>query len=243
MNQAEARLTALWKTEPGIVGALGTVDHKTIGERYLVTAFLFLVVGGLEALFMRLQLARPDERLVSPEAYDQIFTMHGVTMIFWYASPILSGFGNYLVPLLIGARDMAFPRLNAFSYWTFLFSGLFLYASVLTGQSPHAGWFAYVPYTSERWSPGLGMDFYALALLFLTVSTTVGAINFVVTILRHRAPGMRIDRMPLFLYSTLTTSVTIVFSLPALTAACIFLELDRRWHFHFYDVGKGGSVL
>jgi cytochrome c oxidase subunit I+III len=243
MTTAEIRLTELWKTEPGFKGWFGTVDHKKLGKRYLMTAFAFLVLGGIEALIVRLQLARADQRLVTPEAYDQIFTMHGMTMIFWYALPILSGFGNYLIPLMLGARDMAFPRLNAFSYWVFLMSGGLLYVSPLLGQAPHAGWFAYVPYTTEQYSPGLGMDFYALTLIFLTVSTTVGAINFIVTILRHRAEGMSVSKMPLLMYSTMTISFSIVFALPALTAACLFLELDRRWGFHFYDVSRGGSAL
>ncbi len=164
-------------------------------------------------------------------------------MIFWYASPILSGFAVYLVPLMIGARDMAFPRLNAFTYWTYLFSGILLYVAPFLGQSPHAGWFAYAPYTLSRYSPGLGMDLYALSLVFLTISTTGGAVNFIVTILRLRAPGMAISRMPLFLYSTLTTSFVILFGLPALTAACIFLELDRRWGTHFFHIAEGGSTL
>jgi cytochrome c oxidase subunit 1/cytochrome c oxidase subunit I+III len=192
---------------------------------------------------LRVQLSRPDNRLLSPEAYNQIFTLHGITMIFWYASPVLSGFGNYFIPLVIGARDMAFPRLNAFSYWTFLLSGIFLYSSLLSGQAPHGGWFAYVPYTLAQYSPGLNMDFYALAILFLTISTTVGAINFIVTILRLRAPGMRLSRIPLVSVSTITVSITIVFSLPALTAACLFLELDRRWGTHFFDTARGGNVL
>jgi heme/copper-type cytochrome/quinol oxidase subunit 1 len=169
--------------------------------------------------------------------------MHGMTMIFWYASPILSGFGNYLIPLMGGMRDMAYPRLNAFTYWTFLASGLFLYASPFLGQAPHGGWFAYVPYTNAIYSPGLNMDFYALALLFLTISTTAGAINFITTILRLRAPGMAISRMPLFFYSTLTISVSVLFALPPLTAACVFLELDRQWGTHFFDVNRHGSVL
>jgi cytochrome c oxidase subunit I len=192
---------------------------------------------------IRIQLAHPEQTVVSPEAYDQIFSMHGMTMIFWYASPILSGFSNYLIPLMIGSRDMAYPRLNAFSYWTFLFSGGFLYASAVIGQSPHGGWFAYVPYTNPQYSPGLNMDFYALALLFLTISTTVGAINFIVTILTMRAPGMTIGRMPLMLFSTLTVSFSIILSLPSLTVACIMLELDRRWGTHFFDVTHGGSTL
>jgi cytochrome c oxidase subunit I len=239
----ETRLLALWRTEPGLYGWFGTVDHKKIGKRYLVTAFTFLVVAGIEALVMRAQLARPDAGLLKPEEYNQLFTMHGMTMIFWYASPILSGFANYLIPLMLGARDMAFPRLNAFTYWTFLLSGLFLYGAVPFGESPHGGWFAYVPYTTSQYSPGLGMDFYALSLIFLTISTTAGAINFLVTIFRHRAPGMSLSRMPLFMYSTSTISAAIVFSLPALTVACVFLELERRWGFHFYDPRHGGDPV
>jgi cytochrome c oxidase subunit I len=237
------RLLSLWERPPTLWGWFATVDHKEIGIRYLVTAFLFLVIGGIEALLIRLQLARPDAGILTPEQYDQVFTMHGVTMIFWYASPILSGFANYLIPLFTGARDMAYPRLNAFTYWTFLASGLFLYASPFLGEAPHAGWFAYVPYTLKQYSPGLNMDFFALALLFLTISTTAGAINFITTILRLRAPGMAISRMPLFFYSTLTISVSIVTSLPALTAALVFLELDRQWGTHFFDTTRGGSAM
>lgn len=236
----QQRLTGIWGTPHSLYGWLSTVDHKKIGKRYLATAFAFLIIGGIEALIMRIQLAMPNAGVLDPETYNQIFTMHGTTMIFWYAAPILSGFANYLIPLFIGARDMAFPRANAFTYWTFLLSGLFLYGSTLIGQSPHAGWFAYPPYTNGIYSPGYGMDFYALALIFLTISTTVGAINFVVTIFRLRCPGMTISRMPLFLYSTSTISFTIIFSLPALTGACVFLELDRRWGTHFFQ-GMGGG--
>src|SRR5215471_10511780 len=237
------RLEQIWGTPRTFRGWLSSVDHKQIGRRYLVTAMLFLIAGGIEALIIRLQLARADQGLIGPETYDQIFSMHGITMIFWYAAPILSGFANYLIPLMIGARDMAFPRLNAFSYWTFLGSGLFLYGSMLIFQAPHAGWFAYVPYTNIEYSPGYGMDFYALALILLTISTTVGAVNFVVTIFHLRAPGMTISRMPLFLYSTLTISITIIFSLPSLTVACVFLLLDRRWGTHFFDLSHGGLPL
>ena len=243
ITELTARLDRTWKTPKSLYGALSTVDHKTIGKRYLVTAFIFMLFAGLQAAAMRAQLARPDSTMISPEAYDQLFSMHGTTMIFWYASPILSGFSNYLVPLMIGSRDMAFPRLNAFSYWTFLLSGLLIYASVLNGTAPHGGWFAYVPYTSAQYSPGLNTDFYALALLFLTISTTVGAINFIVTIFKMRCPGMSVSRMPLFMWSTLTTSVVIVFAMPALTAALIFLELDRRFGTQFYDAVRGGSPL
>src|SRR4051812_28277112 len=213
----EHRLTELWETPKTLHGWLSTVDHKELGIRYLVTAFTFMIAGGLEALLMRIQLSKADLAVLTPEAYNQIFSLHGITMIFWYASPILSGFAIYLIPLMIGARDLAFPRLNAFTYWTFLLSGILLYVAPFLGQSPHAGWFAYVPYTLTKYSPGRGMDFYAVSLIFLTISTTGGAINFIVTILRMRAPGMAISRMPLFLYSTLTTSFIIIFALPALT--------------------------
>jgi cytochrome c oxidase subunit I+III len=239
----EERLEQLWETPKTPQGWFSTVDHKQIGRRYLVTAMLFLMIGGVEALIMRIQLAGPGQHYLTPEAYNQIFTMHAMTMIFWYAQPILSGFSNYLVPLMIGARDMAFPRANMFTYWTFLASGVFLYTSTGFRQSPHAGWFAYTPYTESLYSPGLGMDFYALALIFLTISTTVGAINLIVTIFRLRAPGMAISRMPLMMYSTLTMSFSVVFALPALTAACMFLELDRRWGFHFFDPSRHGNPL
>jgi cytochrome c oxidase subunit 1/cytochrome c oxidase subunit I+III len=237
------RLTHIWSDPPTLHGALATIDHKRIGLRYLLTAFIFLLLGGVEALAMRAQLTGPDERLLSAEAYDQLMSMHGITMIFWYASPILSGFGNYLVPLLIGARDMAFPRLNAFSYWTFLLSGVLLYIGPLLGAAPHGGWFAFTPYTEAQFSPGPHMEFFSMALLFLTISTTAGAVNFIATILRLRAPGMSIDRMPLLMWSTLTTSVVIVLSLPALSVALTFLELDRLYSFRFFDPTSAGDPL
>jgi cytochrome c oxidase subunit I len=243
MHRAVERLTFLWKGEPGLVGVLGTVDHKKIGKRYIVTAFGFLIAGGLLALLMRWQLAGPNRHVLGPEAYDQVFTMHGVTMIFWYASPILSGIAVYVVPLMIGARDLAYPRLNAFTYWVFLASGIFLMSSMVFGQAPDAGWFAYTPFSDKMYSPGLGLDFYALSLIFLTISTTGGAINMIATILRHRAPGMTPKKAPLMLYSTLTASAVTVFALPPLTVACTFLELQRQWHFHFFDLAHGGDPV
>jgi cytochrome c oxidase subunit I len=237
------RLLRIWETPPGLFGVLGTVDHKQIGKRYLVTAFAFMLAGGLEAAIMRAQLTAPNERLLTPEQYNQLFSMHGITMIFLYASPILSGFSNYIWPLMLGSRDMAFPRLNALSYWLFLFSGLFIYSSFLVGQAPDLGWFAYAPLTERPYSPGLHMDFYALGLLFLTVSTTVGAINFIVTLFKLRAPGMSINRLPIFIWGTLTTSFAVLFALPSLTAACIMLYFDRRFGMHFFDAAAGGHPL
>ncbi len=237
------RLLEHWETRPGLFGVFGTVDHKTIGKRYLVTAFVFLILGGIEASIMRLQLAHGDLRLVTPEEYNQLFTLHGATMIFWYASPVLSGFSNYLWPLLIGARDMAFPRLNAYSYWTFLLSGVFLYSSLLVGQAPDGGWFAYVPMTRAEFSPGLNLDFYALALILLTISTTAGAINFIVTVFKLRAPGMSINRIPILMWGTTTTSFAALFALPSLTVACVMLYLDRRFGTRFFDAAGGGHPL
>jgi cytochrome c oxidase subunit I+III len=237
------KLASLWDTPNTLMGRLTTVDHKTLGKRYLITAFVFLCLGGLEAAVMRAQLARPNEHLLSAEAYNQLFSMHGTTMMFLYAAPVLSGFSNYFVPLLVGSRDLAFPRLNAFSYWIFLFAGIFLYSSFLVGAAPNGGWFNYVPLTGRAFDPGLNIDFYNIALIFLSVSTTVGAVNFVVTILRMRAPGMTLGRMPIYLWSTLSTSIVILFSLPALTGACLMLELDRRLGTHFFDPNGGGSSL
>ncbi len=240
---ARERLHRLWETPPGALGALACVDHKVIGIRYLVTAFAFLVLGGLEALVMRIQLAHADASLVSPAAYDQLFTMHGVTMLFLFALPILSGFSNYLWPLMIGARDMAFPRVNALSYWLFLAAGIFLYTSFPLGLAPNAGWFNYVPLASSSYLSGPNIDFFALGMIFLGMSTTVGAINFVVTFFKMRAPGMSLDRLPILLWGTVTASVSILFALPSLTAACLFLYLDRHFGTHFYDAAHGGQPL
>lgn len=191
------RLTALWETKPGVIGWLASVDHKEIGIRYIVTAFIFLMVGGIEALIFRIQLAWPNQSVLTPAQYNQLFTMHGATMILWYAFPILTGFSVFLQPLVIGTRDMALPRLNSFTYWVFLFSGIYLYVGFAIGSAPNAGWFNYVPYASRPFNPGLNIDFYALANILLGISTTLGSLNFVVTILHMRAPGMSINRMPI----------------------------------------------
>ena len=239
----DAELRRTWETGPGFIGWLGSVDHKEIGKRYLVTAFLFLLVGGLEALVIRVQLARPDQTLLTPEQYNQLFTMHGVTMIFLYALPVLSGFSNYLWPLLLGSRDMAFPRLNALSYWLFLFAGVFLYASFPIGQAPNAGWFSYVPYASLTYNPGPNIDVYALGMVFLGLSTTVGAINFIVSLFRTRAPGMSINRVPILVWGTLTASVGNLLAVPAVSLAFLMLWMDRQFGTHFFDFTDGGKPL
>jgi cytochrome c oxidase subunit I len=237
------RLREIWETKPGVLGWLASVDHKEIGIRYLFTAMAFLVLGGIEALVMRLQLAGPERRMLSPLEYNQLFTVHGVTMIFLYASPILTGFSNYLWPLLFGSRDMAFPRVNALSYWIYLAAGLFMYAGFVAGRAPDDGWFNYVPYASREFNPGLNIDIYALGLILLGISTTVGAANFVVTFLRTRAPGMSINRVPILTWGTLTASVGNLLAVPSVSLAFFLLWMDRNFGTHFFGTASGQPLL
>ncbi|MEV4808972.1 cytochrome c oxidase subunit I [Micromonospora avicenniae] len=238
-----ARLEAHWGERPSLRSWFSTVDHKRIGRRYLVTASLFFVLAGISALAMRTQLARPESDLLSPEEYNQLFTMHGTAMIFLFSTPMLFGFGNYLVPLMIGSRDMAFPKLNALGYWVFLFAGLFMWASLPFGAAPNGGWFAYVPLTDDRNTPGLHMDVYTLGLLFLGIATTAGSINFIVTALKLRAPGMSLNRVPLFVWAIVATAFMVIFALPALNLDNAMLFLDRRFGTHFFDPEAAGNVL
>jgi len=242
-SEAQRRLAQIWETAPGWRGFLSTVDHKRIGLRYIYTAFIFLLIGGIEALIMRVQLALPAQSLLTPEQYAQLFTMHGVTMIFLYALPVLSGFSNYLWPLLLGSRDMAFPRLNALSYWLFLFAGIFLYVSFPLGEAPNAGWFNYVPFAGAEYNTGVNIDVYALGMVLLGLSTTVGAINFVVTLFKLRAPGMSINKMPILVWGTLTASAANLLAIPSVSLAFFLLWLDRQVGTHFFDAADGGKPL
>src|SRR4051812_4473807 len=208
------RLEHIWAERPGVLGWLTTTDHKRIGLLYLFTSLVFFAAGGVEALLIRTQLLHPDNHVLSPAAFNQVMTMHGVTMIFLFVIPISTGaFGNYLIPLMIGARDMAFPRLNALSFWIFAGSGIFMYTGLALGNGPNAGWFDYVPLASRQFNPGQGIDFYALGLIFNSISTSAAAINFIVTIFKLRAPGMSINRMPLFAFAFLAVSFALVFAL------------------------------
>ena len=234
------------------VGAwITTTDHKKIGVMYMFTGFFFFLVGGVEALLIRTQLAVPNNTLLTPDLYNQIFTMHGTTMIFLFVMPFLTGLGNYIVPLMIGARDMAFPRLNALGYWLVLCAGIFMNLSFFLGGAPNAGWFSYAPLTEAvncnrggaLCSPGTNMDFWILGIQILGAASIVGALNFVVTILRLRAPGLTINRMPLFTWMTLITSFLLLFAIPSLTAASGFLFLDRHLGTHFYQYAFGGDPL
>lgn len=237
------QMDRIWRTAPGLYGWLATVDHKEIGLRYIITAFAFLLLGGSEALTFRLQISWSNLHVLTPEQYNQLFTVHGMTMIFLYAGPILSGFSNYLWPLLLGARDMALPRLNALSYWIYLCAGVVLYSGFAIGFGPNVGWFNYVPMAARAYNQGPNIDLYALGMVLLGISTTVGAINFVVTFLRMRCPGMSIDRIPILIWGTLTASAANIFAIPAVSLAFFLLWMDRNLGTHFFDAAAGGSAL
>lgn len=237
------RLFARPTAPTGWMSWLTTVDHKRIGILYAVTAFVFLLVGGVEALLIRLQLAGPNLDIVGAETYNQLFTMHATTMIFLAVMPLSVAFFNYLVPLMIGARDVAFPRLNALGYFTFLAGGILLNSSWFLGGASNAGWFAYANLTSKQFNPGLGVDFWILGLLVLGISSTTGALNFFVTIINMRAPGMTMMRAPVFVWMTLVTSVLILLAFPVITIALLLLLLDRMAGTTFFEVASGGMPI
>ncbi|HEX7003837.1 MAG TPA: cytochrome c oxidase subunit I [Trueperaceae bacterium] len=228
-----------WTT--GWASWLTTVDHKRLGLLYICTSFLFLGLASVEAFLMRLQLARPEQSLVSPDVFNQLFTMHGVTMVFLAIMPLGIGFANYFVPLMIGARDLAFPRLNAFGYWVYALSGVFIYTSFFLGGAPDAGWFAYAPLTSLSNNPGNGIDFYMIGLLVSGVGTLVTAMNLIVTIINMRAPGMTFMRLPLFVWMMLITAFMIIFAFPPLTIALFQVIMDRTFGTLFY-VPEAGAL-
>ncbi len=220
-----------------------TVDHKKIGIMYGAAGLVFFLVGGIEALLIRIQLARPDGSLLSAETYNQIYTMHGVTMIFLVAMPLGAAFSNYFIPLQVGARDVAFPRLNAFSFWCFLVGGLFLSSSWIFGGGADGGWFAYAPNTGVAYSPGHGMDFYALGLQITGIASLVGAINLITTVLNMRTKGMSLMRMPVLTWMLLVTQFLLLFAIPVITVALFLLTFDRRFGANFFRVEAGADPL
>ncbi|MET9181103.1 cytochrome c oxidase subunit I [Kitasatospora aureofaciens] len=227
-----------------LLGWLFTTDHKVIGNLYLVTAFGFFLAGGAMALLMRTQLLGPHTGFLSNEQYNQMFTMHGTIMLLLFATPTFAGFANAIMPLQIGAPDVAFPRLNAFTYWAFLLGGLIVLSGFLTtGGAPAFGWFAYAPLNGPAHSPGLGGDLWALGLVVAGLGTILGAVNFITTITCLRAPGMTLFRMPIFTWNVLFTSIMVLLAFPVLTAALLLLEADRKFGAHVYDPANGGALL
>jgi cytochrome c oxidase subunit 1/cytochrome c oxidase subunit I+III len=222
---------------------LSTVDHKRIGILYMLTGLVFFVAGGLEALTMRLQLAVPNNHLVSPDTFNMLFTMHGTTMIFLVVMPLLFGFANYFVPLQIGARDMAFPRLNAFSFWLVPFGGILLHFSLLCGYAPAVGWFAYAPLSETPYSSLLGVDYWDIALLVLGIGSVGTAINLLTTVLCLRAPGMTLRRLPLFTWMNFINAFIVLAAIPVLNAGLVMLLIDRRLNTHFFLPAEGGSPI
>src|SRR4029453_781018 len=226
-----------------------TVDHKRLGILYILYALTFLVVAGIEALIIRIQLMYPHTDFVSPQVFNRMFTMHGTTMIFFVVIPVLFGFANYLVPLMIGARDMAFPRLNAFSFWLTVFGGLLLYFSLLggnglygAGSAPDFGWWAYAPLALKAFSPGHSSDYWTIALIVSGFGSVGTAVNIIATILCMRAPGMHLGRMPLFVWLNLVMGGLLLIAITPLTAAQAMLLVDRYLGGHFFDTQAGGSA-
>ena len=219
-----------------------TTDHKRIGIMYIVTTFVFFVLGGVEALMIRLQLGAPNNTLVTPTTYNQLFTMHGTTMIFLFVVPMMAGLANYFVPLMIGARDMAFPKLNALSYWLLLAGGLVFYSS-LFWNPPEAGWVSFLPLANQNFSPSGGEDAWIYLIHLTGLSSLLGAINFYATIANMRARGMSWGRLPLFVWTILTYSVLLIFALPVIAAAVTMLLTERHFGTHFFDATQGGSAL
>jgi len=243
VTDAAEQLERTWRDPPGLLGWLCAIDHKTIGKRFIVTAFGFFAAGGLLALLMRLQLAVPDNTLVGNDLYNQLFSMHGTTMMFLFAVPVMEAMAVYLVPLMVGARSIAFPRMNAFAYWVYLFGGLMLYVAFFLNIGPDTGWFSYVPLAGPEFSPGKRVDFWAQLVTFTELSALLVAIVLITTIFKLRAPGMSLNRMPLFVWTVLVTMFMIVFAMPAVMLASTALIADRLVGTQFYNPAEGGEPL
>ncbi|MFL5225215.1 MAG: cbb3-type cytochrome c oxidase subunit I, partial [Microvirga sp.] len=238
--ELDARLSRTWGTTASLIGRVSTVDHKIVGRRYLLTALAFLLLGGALAAVMRMQLARPESQLVGPDLYNQLFTMHGTTMMFLFAVPVMDAIAVYVIPLMLGTRNNSFPRLNAYSYYIYLAGGLLLWTAFLLNIGPDIGWFAYVPLSGPEYSPGKRADIWAQMVTFTEVSALAVAVVLVATILKQRAPGMSLNRMPLFAWAILVTSLMVIFSMPAVALASSFLLSDRLVGTQFFNPFERG---
>jgi cytochrome c oxidase subunit I+III len=237
------QLERVWADLPGIVGWLTTVDHKRIAKRYMVTAFAAFLLGGLEAAVMRAQLARPENGLIGPDLYNQLFTMHGTTMMFLFAVPMMEAIALYFVPLMVGARNVAFPRLNAMGYWVYLIGILLLYVSFALNTGPDAGWFAYVPLSGPAYTPGKRVDVWAQMITFTEIAGLIAAVNIIVTAFKLRAPGMTLGRVPLFVWSMVVMAFMVVFAMPVVATASMMLASDRLVGTHLFNPAEGGDPV
>jgi cytochrome c oxidase subunit I+III len=242
-RREEIRLEVTWRRPPGLWGFLCDIDHKSIAKRYIVTAFVFFLLGGLEAAVMRAQLARPENQLVNADLYAQFFTMHGTTMMFLFAVPVMEAVGLYLVPLMVGARSVAFPRLNAMGYWTYLAGGLLLYLAFFTNTGPDNGWFSYVPLAGPDYSPGKRVDVWAQTVTFTEIAGIIAAIQIIVTAFKMRAPGMSLNRIPLLVWAEVVTAFMVMFAMPVVATGSLMLAGDRLVSTHFFNPAEGGDSL
>ena len=243
MQREREELERTWARPTGLRGWFSDTDHKAIAKRYIVTAFVFFVLGGLEAALMRIQLSRPENHFLSPDRYNQLFTVHGSTMMFLFAVPIMTAMGIYFVPLMVGARDVAFPRLNLYGYYTYLIGGILLYVGLFSNTGPDAGWFAYVPLSGPAFTPGKRSDIWAQMITFTELSSLVGAVIVIGTAFKMRAPGMSLNRLPLFVWAQVVTSFMIIFAMPAVMLASSFLASDRLIDTHFFNPAEGGDAI
>ena len=244
-GELAAALEATWSRRPGFLGWLTTTDHKDIGLRFVVTAFVFFLLGGVLALLMRLQLATPRNTLLGPDLYNQLFTTHGTTMMFLFAVPVMEGMGLYLVPLMVGARNVAFPRLMNFGYYLYLMAGCLLYGGLLLDVGPDMGWFSYVPLAGPDYSPGKRVDVWSQMVTMVEISTLVGAVEIITTAFKLRAPGMSLRRIPLFVWAQIATSFMILFAMPSIMLCSTMLATDRMAgvNTHFFNPAEGGDPL
>jgi cytochrome c oxidase subunit I+III len=242
-ERERSALEKTWSNLPGFRGQLTSVNHKTVGSRFIVTAFVFFVLGGILAVLMRIQLARPENTFLGPDLYNQIFTMHGTTMMFLFAVPVMEAMAVYLVPLMVGTRNIAFPRLNAFGYWVYLFGGIMVYVAFVLNVGPDAGWFSYVPLSGPEYSPGKRVDFWAQLITFTEVSALVVSTELITTIFKLRAPGMSLNRIPLYVWSVLVMAFMIFFAMPTVALTSLCLMLDRLVGTHFFNPAEGGDPI
>src|SRR3954465_3320050 len=247
LRESDARLllTTAWGRRPGFYGWLITSNHKDIGLRFIITAFVFFLLAGVLALIMRLQLAVPENTMLGPDLYNQLFTTHGTTMMFLFAVPIMEGMGLYLVPLMVGTRNVSFPRLLNFSYYLYLIAGVMLYVGLFLNTGPDMGWFSYVPLAGPQFSPGKRSDLWNQMVTMVEISSLSGSVEIITTIFKQRAPGMSLNRMPIFVWSQLITAFMILFAMPAVMLCSTMLATDRMAHLNtqFYNPAEGGDPL